>query len=174
MKGTELMEEALIGQYGERCPDFDKDCIVCRAWQELDNLTDMFAAVATLTAQHNSRVCEVNGRKEVTAVVFPSDLHNALALVDPEWYSREYKKDGAMKTQDEIKWDALNKPKDVDEEWDWDDDDDFSGKVVDQIVKGRDVDGYPFMEVRFGDGSCIRITGEGHSVSDVIATWVCE
>ncbi len=32
--------EMLREFFGERCPDFEKDCIGCQRWQHLDKLTD--------------------------------------------------------------------------------------------------------------------------------------
>ena len=33
-----MIEEAIKNYYGERCPDHDADCIVCKAWQEFDTI----------------------------------------------------------------------------------------------------------------------------------------
>ena len=32
------IEEAIEGQWGERCPDYEEGCPVCEAWREYDNL----------------------------------------------------------------------------------------------------------------------------------------
>ena len=32
------IEEAITEYWGERCPDFDKDCACCQAWKEFDSL----------------------------------------------------------------------------------------------------------------------------------------
>ena len=32
------IEEAIEGQWGERCPDYEEGCPVCKAWREYDNL----------------------------------------------------------------------------------------------------------------------------------------
>lgn len=31
-----MIEEAIKDYYGERCPDYDADCVVCQAWREFD------------------------------------------------------------------------------------------------------------------------------------------
>jgi hypothetical protein len=33
-----LIEQAIEGQWGERCPDYEEGCLVCEAWREYDNL----------------------------------------------------------------------------------------------------------------------------------------
>jgi hypothetical protein len=33
-----LIEEAITEYAGERCPDFDPECIVCKTWAEYDRL----------------------------------------------------------------------------------------------------------------------------------------
>ncbi|WP_430438969.1 hypothetical protein [Shinella sp.] len=43
---TMLIEEAIIAQFGERCPDFDPDCHCCRVWRALDDLRAERAAGA--------------------------------------------------------------------------------------------------------------------------------
>ena len=30
------IEEAIENYWGERCPDYDADCVVCQAWKEFD------------------------------------------------------------------------------------------------------------------------------------------
>lgn len=35
---TDLIAEAITEAFGERCPDYDKDCWCCRAWQQYDDL----------------------------------------------------------------------------------------------------------------------------------------
>lgn len=46
--------------------------------------------------------------------------------------------------------------------------DSLRGKAVQHVFKGEDELGYPFMEVQFEDGTTLRATGDGWSVSDVI------
>lgn len=41
---SELIAEAIIGQFGERCPDVAEDCPCCDAWAEYDRLTASEAA----------------------------------------------------------------------------------------------------------------------------------
>jgi len=31
-----MIEEAIKNYWGERCPDYDADCVVCQAWKEFD------------------------------------------------------------------------------------------------------------------------------------------
>lgn len=42
MEGTgerdDLIAEAIKEAFGERCPDFDKDCWCCKAWKQYDDL----------------------------------------------------------------------------------------------------------------------------------------
>ena len=33
-----LIEQAIEGHWGERCPDYEEGCLVCDAWREYDNL----------------------------------------------------------------------------------------------------------------------------------------
>lgn len=33
-----LIAEALTGQFGERCPDFEPECHTCKAWRQYDDL----------------------------------------------------------------------------------------------------------------------------------------
>lgn len=33
------IEEALIEYFGERCSDFEPECVVCQVWKEWDELT---------------------------------------------------------------------------------------------------------------------------------------
>ena len=37
---TDLIEEAIIEWWGERCDTYDADCPCCRAWEQLDNLQE--------------------------------------------------------------------------------------------------------------------------------------
>lgn len=34
----DLIKEALTEHFGEPCPDYDKDCICCKAWKQFDKL----------------------------------------------------------------------------------------------------------------------------------------
>jgi hypothetical protein len=34
------VHEAMLFYWGERCPDYHKECVCCHAWQEYDNMTD--------------------------------------------------------------------------------------------------------------------------------------
>jgi len=34
------IEEALIEYWGERCPDFEPECVVCQVWLEWDQLKE--------------------------------------------------------------------------------------------------------------------------------------
>jgi len=36
----DLVKAALMHYYGERCEDFDADCLCCRAWVEYDGLLE--------------------------------------------------------------------------------------------------------------------------------------
>lgn len=36
---TALIEEAIVGYWGTRCPDFLDDCPVCQVWAEFDALS---------------------------------------------------------------------------------------------------------------------------------------
>jgi len=31
-----MIEEAIKKYYGERCPDYDADCVVCQAWEQFE------------------------------------------------------------------------------------------------------------------------------------------
>jgi hypothetical protein len=33
-----LIEQAIESYWGERCPDYEKGCVVCEAWRDYDNL----------------------------------------------------------------------------------------------------------------------------------------
>jgi hypothetical protein len=33
-----LIEQAIEGYWGERCPDYEEGCVVCEAWRDYDNL----------------------------------------------------------------------------------------------------------------------------------------
>ena len=33
-----MIEEAIKNYWGERCPDYDADCVVCQAWASVDHL----------------------------------------------------------------------------------------------------------------------------------------
>ena len=85
---TDLIEEAITEQWGERCPDYDQDCPCCRAWQQMDSLVNLFEMVATLTLDHDE--C-FDDEGESVACVFPRDLQVALRFVDPNWYNRSMK-----------------------------------------------------------------------------------
>jgi len=39
----ELIEAALMDYYGNRCDDFDVECLCCRAWAEYDGLREQGA-----------------------------------------------------------------------------------------------------------------------------------
>jgi hypothetical protein len=34
----EMIEAAIKNYYGERCPDYDANCVVCQVWREFDTL----------------------------------------------------------------------------------------------------------------------------------------
>jgi len=33
-----LIKEAITGWFGKKCSDYDKNCVVCQAWKELQTL----------------------------------------------------------------------------------------------------------------------------------------
>jgi hypothetical protein len=33
-----LVEQALVGYWGERCPKHEDGCLVCEAWKQYDNM----------------------------------------------------------------------------------------------------------------------------------------
>jgi hypothetical protein len=35
-----LVEQALIEHWGERCPDFESGCVVCQVWKDYDDLVN--------------------------------------------------------------------------------------------------------------------------------------
>ncbi len=35
---THLIEEAIAEYFGEKCPDYDADCICCKAWMQLESI----------------------------------------------------------------------------------------------------------------------------------------
>lgn len=35
---TDKIKEAITEHWGERCDDFDADCVCCQAWKEWDDL----------------------------------------------------------------------------------------------------------------------------------------
>lgn len=35
---NKILRDWIEINYGERCPDFEKDCIVCKAWKMFDEL----------------------------------------------------------------------------------------------------------------------------------------
>jgi hypothetical protein len=34
------VHEAMLSYWGERCPDYHKECVCCQAWEQYDNMTD--------------------------------------------------------------------------------------------------------------------------------------
>ena len=44
------IEEAVTEYYGERCPDYHKECVCCKAWQEYDIMCLALRIVAIETA----------------------------------------------------------------------------------------------------------------------------
>jgi len=44
------IEEAIEFYWGERCPDTEKDCVICQAWNEYDILRLALRLVAVETA----------------------------------------------------------------------------------------------------------------------------
>lgn len=85
---TDLIEEAITEYWGERCDTPDQDCPCCRAWQQMDNLVNLFEMTATLTMDHDECFDESG---ESVACVFPRDLQVALRFVDPNWHNRSMK-----------------------------------------------------------------------------------
>lgn len=47
----EPIEEAITEQFGERCPDFDADCICCQVWSQYDDLVEQRATVTALRTE---------------------------------------------------------------------------------------------------------------------------
>jgi len=43
---SKLIEEAITEHAGERCPDFDPECVVCQTWVEYDQLKQMQEVLA--------------------------------------------------------------------------------------------------------------------------------
>ena len=43
---SKLVEEAVTEYAGERCPDFDSECVVCQTWAEYDRLKQMEEVLA--------------------------------------------------------------------------------------------------------------------------------
>mgnify|MGYP001612764416 CR=1 FL=1 len=35
---NKILEKWMIKNYGRRCPDYEKDCIVCKKWKLFDKL----------------------------------------------------------------------------------------------------------------------------------------
>jgi len=44
------IEEAIEFYWGERCPDTEKDCVICQAWSEYDTLRLALRLVAVEAA----------------------------------------------------------------------------------------------------------------------------
>lgn len=85
VKGFDKLEECVRWHSGPRCEDFDEECFTCLAWREFDNLKTMYLMVSQLTQDHQVLLEDSDG--DGIAAVFPSDLANALAQVDPEWWN---------------------------------------------------------------------------------------
>jgi hypothetical protein len=47
---TDLIETAITEFFGERCDDYEKHCICCKAWQEYDIICLALRIVAVETA----------------------------------------------------------------------------------------------------------------------------
>jgi hypothetical protein len=55
-----LVEEAITGHWGERCPEHEDGCPVCDAWRQYDNLTTHnemhYKALNNLTREKEMRM----------------------------------------------------------------------------------------------------------------------
>ena len=49
-RGMTPVEAAVYHVWGERCPDFEPDCMTCRAWAELDRTAAIRALASGRTA----------------------------------------------------------------------------------------------------------------------------
>ena len=52
-----VLEQEVMAEVGERCPDYEATCIVCKTWGALD---DLKAAMHELTANHSAYSTIVN------------------------------------------------------------------------------------------------------------------
>ena len=48
---NDLVGRAVIKTYGERCSDFDANCICCRSWAELDRFASQQSELSALRQQ---------------------------------------------------------------------------------------------------------------------------
>lgn len=53
------IEEALTEYFGERCPDYHKECVCCKAWQEYDILTRNYEATKTELLKKMDNIIEI-------------------------------------------------------------------------------------------------------------------
>lgn len=42
-----LVAQAIVDYWGERCPDYDVDCFCCKAWEQFDIMHEATAMLAT-------------------------------------------------------------------------------------------------------------------------------
>jgi hypothetical protein len=47
---SNLIEDAITEYFGERCDDYEKNCVCCKAWQEYDIMCLALRIVAVETA----------------------------------------------------------------------------------------------------------------------------
>ena len=54
-----LIEEALTEYFGERCPDYHKECVCCKAWKEYDLMTRDYEASKTELLKKMDNIIEM-------------------------------------------------------------------------------------------------------------------
>ena len=72
----ELIAEAIIAQYGERCPEFDADCILCQVWSEYDDLVEHRIVIESLRSELEAV------KREAVEVLKPFGLSYVAETVD--------------------------------------------------------------------------------------------